>query len=125
MDLGPKETSWTEKEWYGDGKTTTKKNEPNPIFNETLNMRNPMLNEIEVHFKLMDDDTLSKDDMIGEAKYVIKRVDILADSKAEADSLTVNINFKGADDDGNKSTLTFRIHLNSAVQCDNVWFGGK
>lgn len=58
---------------YGDMKSTTKKNELNPVYGETFHFNIPTIDNMELTVKVMDKDILS-DDKMGKCKLKLEKM---------------------------------------------------
>lgn len=58
---------------YGEHKSTTKKGELNPVYEETFTYEIPTLNNMELSVKVMDDD-IGLDDKMGKCKIKLEKL---------------------------------------------------
>jgi len=58
---------------YGDQKSTTKKNDLDPVYEETFHFNIPEIKNMELTVKVMDDDVL-KDDKMGKCKIKLEKL---------------------------------------------------
>ena len=58
---------------YGDQKSTTKKNDLNPVYEETFTFEIPTLNNMELSVKVMDEDIVF-DDKMGKCKIKLEKL---------------------------------------------------
>ena len=63
---------------YGFQKSTTKKGDVNPVWDETFTFNIPTLNNMVLSLKVFDDDVGSRDDKCGRTKIHLEKEDITA-----------------------------------------------
>lgn len=76
FDLQQNNRLWNDTN-YGRMTSSVKKNERNPVYNETFVFRDiPTLENMELTVKVMDEDTDSRDDKLGKCKFKLSKMDL-------------------------------------------------